>query len=679
KEKLVSAGTFNTSEMIIDDVDVNFIKTVENVSKEEIEAYSIVEKIKGMVNSKVQVNDKGGLRNCKYSDFTILLRSIKSNLPIYKKVLEKENISVISENSKNILENKDIITFISLLNVINNPTNDIDMSSLMLSFIYRFTPDELAKIKLENKEISIYSNIINSKYKKATNFIKEINEFRQISLIYSLSDLFFYILDKTKFDNFIKVMKDGEQRLDDFRLFHEIVINFEKMGDSTLSGFLNYLDSMYKNNYDIKQAFNNRDNLDSVKIMSIHKSKGLEFNFVILAAMHKEFNKVYNKTNILISKNFGVNFIANKEGYQKEKTLPYIVSLIEQENLFLSEEMRILYVALTRAKEKLILFLFSFDENDVKNAFKDILCLDNNIGINKTLVSSKNSYSKWVVLCLLRNSTFTASLQIENLKENYLKPTFSLNINKVDEINAEKIDDTEKIGDIEKDVDFNLDIDDEIINLLKERQKFDYRYRDSITLPTKLSVSDVSKKTDNIYLKRPNFKKEKLTSTEKGNAMHKFMQFCNYENASLEPKEEIKRLSDDYFISNEEALCIDESKIKAFFKSEIGQCVLNSHKIYREYKFMTYLYPYEFSSEYKKDIKDKVLLQGIVDCMFEDNSGDIVLLDYKTDKTTEDNLKEIYSKQLYLYKLAIEQTLNKKVKDVFIYSFNLEKEIKLSF
>jgi len=664
--KLVSSKKFIDCKEFKDSTDITIL---EGGFKAEIEALNIAKKIKKMIGDNHKVNDGENIRNVKFSDFTILLRSSKNLIPIYKNILEENGVNTTIGDDINILNKKEIMTLISVLRVINNPTDNISMSAVMLSFIYRFTPEDLVKIRYNDKNQSLYHNLGCMNESRYSDFINEIKYFKKLSILYTVGDLLSKIIDITNCDRVVRLVDSTGVRVNNIHLFLEFCYSFESMGDATLAGFLKYLENMYENEIDINSSINNTGISDGVNIMTIHRSKGLEFHFVILAGIGREFNKEYNKSNINMHEDLGINFVANLEGFKREKTLPYIIGNIKTREMNMSEEMRILYVALSRAREKIIIYIFDKDIEAIKD---NVNLLDSDIKIRSEIVSSMSKYSYWIILALLRNPEFSAINNIDNMVGNYIEGGLGINVECIgDDTDGETHLGVELDG-VSRESDNN--IDDDIINILKERTKLEYRYRSAVDLPTKLSVSQIAK-SNATYLKRPMFLQEAgLNQKEIGNAIHKFMQFSNYKNANENFGKELQRMVENDFISDRESKVISKEKIRKFFCSDIGQNILNGKNIFREYKIMTYVYPYEIYDSYDKNVTEKILLQGIADCVI--INEDITLIDYKTDRVnSSEDLIEKYKMQMDLYSKALENNTGKKVVKKIIYSFHLNEEI----
>ncbi len=660
-----------------------------------LEARYIALKIQEMVLSKYQITENKKQRDIRYSDFAILLRSTSKTAEIYVNELMKMGIPAYSETKGSFFEADEIKVMLNFLRVLDNPVCDIPLLSVMMSPIYGFTADEMAEIKCSGKFYNLYSAVFSYAERnggKSSEFIKEISNLRTFSVTNRVEDLIREIYNITGYKSIISAVEERPNAVKNLNLLCEYASQYESNGYKGLSAFIHYLDKIKECGSDFEAgSLVNGEITNTVQIMSIHKSKGLEFPICFLAATSKVFNKKDLRKDVLLHSDLGIG-IRKRENLCRYTTMPREGVALEISKTRMSEELRVLYVALTRAKEKL--YIINSQKNPLR--YLEKLSLEINTGGNISTYSVKNaaSLSDWIFMCLLAYTSFTGNLKDEIKKmvpvqkqslefENDKYPWNIMYINKevCDLENFEGIISPE----IFTDNDYLLsEPDREFIEVLKERINFKYKYSPLVKLPTKVSASDIAHKDAEKFfskiLQRPNFiSKDILTATEKGTAFHKFLQYCDFANAKENAEKEINRLQSLNYLSEAEAQAISDDEVSSFMKSTIAQKILKSKEVLREFRFMTYINAKDFDNTVSKEFaEEKILLQGAIDLAFEDE-GELVIVDYKTDKVKNlDRLKEMYTKQLSLYKIAIESCTDYKVKKCIIFSLYLEDYITVN-
>lgn len=683
-EALQLGAEFNTPDMDTEILMVNPEKTDE---------YTIVAKrIKQLIDEKVSVTENGVSRPCRQSDFCILLRS-RNNLKEYVNALKDVGLKAMTEELNGYLRSREISIIINMLTIIDNPMNDIAMASVLLSPIFMFTDDDIVDLRMIKKDAKLYSIMLivikdeNEKLysseliAKCKNAVEIIKKLRFYASSYSLERLIRKIYDTTDFMVFVSAYKDGKQKRANLRLLLEYANSYDNSIAGGLSGFIRYINVIFKNGKDFSQAGTVTSSVDAVIIKTIHKSKGLEFPFVFLCSSCTEFafTKKDLSKQMLINLYSGIGFkFKDYNTLSSFTTVPYDAVKISSRIEMLSEEMRLLYVALTRAKEKIFITL-----NEKQSIQKKINQMAMDISREGTLLPSMvkeaNSMQNWLTMALLMYDGDNS------LREKYAKdlnlPCVSIQskitfINTEDEVLSKfdkKSDTVDKIND----VDYN------IINKIK--QYISYVYDDTLTkMEAKLTVSEISKKdtTLDYYYQIPklDIDERKLTPAEKGTATHAFMQFANYENASKNIQNEIERLVKQGHLSKKQGEAVEIEKVNAFFNGILYSRIKNSTNVMREKQFEVMISDLDIDIEDLSQYKNTDgMLQGIADCIFEEDNG-YVLIDYKTDNVKSDEeLIDHYKTQLLLYKKSFDLILDKPVKSCYIYSFKLKKEIEIIF
>lgn len=674
----------------------------EHLEDIEIEARYVASKIKQIIENKHQVFDtkKQEFRDIRYKDIAILLRSTKTSSPIYEKELEKLGIPVFSDTSSEYLETTEIQTIMSLLKIIDNPLQDIPLVTVLRSSIAGFTDNDLIRIRLCDKYDNFYNCLLKAKINveedlrnKINSFLKNLENWRKEKEYLALDELIWKIYVDTGYYNFVGLMPNGNLRQANLKMLFERAKQYEKASFKGLFNFINFIQKVHTGSGDLGSAKIIGENEDVVRIMSIHKSKGLEFPVVFFVNTGKQFNMQDLKDNILLHNNLGIG--AKYINYDKQIEYDTLSKKAIASKLLLetiAEEMRILYVALTRAKEKLYITGINKDNDSKINEMNELVerYSKENGKINPILVKKYKRYLDWILLVYLYNK--------EELKDICDCEFLKIEEMKFDGINVQKQE-----GIIDK-------LEETKINnqeLKKVEELLEYKYEDNILskIPTKTSVSKIKsnryeenelenensnnniwvgiqKENNNIVqFPKPKFIKSdeenKITPSQRGTLMHLCMQkLDNKRKYTLRDVQNlVENLKNKEIITQKELESIDCTKIYKFTQNEIWSSIIEAKEVYKEKAFYINL---PIKQIYNEDINGDVLVQGVIDLYFIDKDDKLVLLDYKTDFVKDRNEKELiekYSLQLNLYKQALEEALNKKVDKVYIYSTFLDKLI----
>lgn len=657
-----------------------------NKTEENLEAKCVAEKIAQMLKDKVPVStDNGkGSRPCEMKDFCVLMRGNK-NISIYADELENLGINAESNAEKGYLKARETSVLINLLRVTDNPLLDTPLMSVMLSPMFMFTPDEAVQVRLIDKKSHIYSNLckglgINGDsplfeselFLKAKFLFEIINELRLYVSACTLQELVRKIYDSTDFLSVMQLYGDAERKKANLRMMLEYVGNYEKNSDGGLSGFLRYIDRIMDSDGDFQIAGGSTGSQNAVSIKSMHRSKGLEFPFVFIVGTWTKFNKIDRSKPFQFSYELGLGFkMQNPEKFEKYSTLPYEVINIRSRLSDISEELRLLYVAMTRAKERLFITM-NFDEKQKKKAQDIAKTIYNENGISSELAASVDSMGDWLLMCLVSHSK---SAKLRELFEIYESFRYDCDF----AIEYEMCSLSQKSEEIKEMSAERATSDPEMEKKLEKMFAFDYNLSLS-ALTAKLSVSDVSK-DDSDYetpLKRPEFAREKgvLTPAEKGTALHKFLQFSNFDVLEHDFSLELERLYETGYLTLKQKEVIKEDDITAFLNSGLYQRMKKCIKIHREKKFLIAIDDLDINLELREEYKNTSgMLNGIIDMVLEFEDY-IILVDYKTDRVSDINeLSQRYSEQLMLYKKTLEKTETKPIREAVIYSFYKKSEI----
>ena len=679
----------------------------EHIEDIELEARFVANKIKELIKNKFQVYDrkKEKYRDIEYKDAVILLRATSKSAPIFEQELLNLSLPVFSDSSQEYLDSIEIQTIMSLLKIIDNPIQDIPLVTVLRSPIGKFTDDELIQIRLSDKKDNFYTCMQKAKISvdselsnKIEQFLNNLDNWRKEQEYLALDELIWKIYSDTGYYNYVSLMPNGMLRQANLRMLFERAKQYETASFKGLYNFIHFIEKIHLSSGDLGAAKIIGENENVVRIMSIHKSKGLEFPVVFLSSTGKQFNLMDLNESILLHQEMGIG--VKYIDYEKQIQYDTLSKAAIRNKILtetLSEEMRILYVALTRAKEKLFITGIQKDYDKTKEKMMGQIeqyPLNDENKINPILLKKYKKYLDWIMLVYMyekEDITDIAELHIHNKLE-LLK---LLEKSKDEDIDVIGLLDNHNLNDLSAKF---KNIED-IQNVIENK----YKYEASIAIPTKTSVTRLKElanennrairnvesflneedsKSSYDKFEIPKFMKndeqEKLTGARKGTLLHLCMQKLEigkeYELSDI--KELVNDLKDREIITQLEAENININAIMKFTKSDIWEELKNAKEVHREEPFYMTIPAREI---YKKDVEEKILVQGIIDLYYIDRNDNLVLLDYKTDylENGAEELIQKYDSQLQLYKKALEDALNRKVDKIYIYSTYLGKAIKI--
>lgn len=653
---------------------------------------------------KVFDKDTNEYRDVRYKDIVILLRATKNWAEIFLDELGSEGIPVYADTGSGYFESIEIRTIMSLLKVIDNPLQDVPMIALLRSPIVGFTAEELSDLRLLHKNLYFYEIIkevtegiheVSEDLKfKCVSFVAALNKWRKKSIYTPIDEFIWYLYMDTAFYGYVGAMPNGKLRQANLKILFQRAKQYESTSFKGLFNFINFINKLRKSSGDMGSAKVLGENEDVVRIMSIHKSKGLEFPVVFTSGMGKQFNLIDLSNSVLYHEKlgFGPSYV-NLETRNSYSTLAKeaIKKRIRLETL--SEEMRILYVAFTRAKEKLIITGATSNLEKSINNWVSSAALDENIILPSEVLKGK-SYLDWICMAICKHVCGEKLRNVAGAGRELITSDFSKWDIKFWNKNLEVIDEVEEKKSI---INYKEVVVDNEIN---RRLDYKYKFVECSMLPSNISVSDLKKKEftygDEIHdvvevfkekqVLKPKFLKEEkgLSAAERGTVIHYVMQRLNYDrvNNVTEIKEQIKEMVMDKSLTEKEASVVWHNKIYKFFESSLGKRLLIAYKegrlVSRELPFFTQLSSVEYDSNLNVETYagEKIRLQGIIDCFFEEEDG-IVLLDYKTDYVDDNNINEViqrYKLQIKYYKDALEKITGKNVKESYLYLFGIDEE-----
>ncbi len=660
------------------------------------EAATIARRIKTMCAGSEMVTDKesGLLRPVEYGDIVILLRSQSSKAATYIEALAKLGIPCRSDASEPLFDTLECSTALAFLSVIDNPDNDLPLTAVMRCPVYRFTTDELAVIRANTmkgsylKAVTAYAadgerTVLRQ---KCSVFLEQLQDFRLRASNLSAARLLWHIYEETSLLARYGAMSDGADRQANLIALFDLAGRFEQMGYKGLYAFVRYIDKIREGDDTSKIPSAQRSTTGAVTIMSIHRSKGLEFPVVIVPDCSKRFNlKDFNEPILLHSK-LGVGFKAREATRRVEyPTLARTAIALLARQEMLSEELRILYVAMTRAKEKLIL---SGSVNVYDKYISDLRAELGEAPPTPELLVSKSNILPWLLYPLLAPPTIRDEI---------------CDTGKYWSIRVVTPDGENAVANTQPATAALPTPDAADLSQLLRTRSYVYPHANAVNTPSKATATGLKGR----YLdeeavrdatavlsvnrirepKKPAFLSEAgLSPSQRGTAHHLAMQFMDFDKTgSVEAvRQEITRLYAHGYLSKAQSDAVNPRKIYAFFKSKLGQSLLASKTVERELKFSLLTSPETINAILRGetpdpcweeiDPADKILLQGVIDCWFETADG-LTLIDFKTDFCSpggEAAIAEKYRGQLACYAYALERITRKPVKTLGVYLFHTE-------
>ena len=640
-------------------------------------------------------NAENGYRRIRYSDIVILTRTVSGWADTFVNVLMNEDIPAYCDASEGYFDVREVKLLLSYLAVIDNPLQDIPMAAVMLSFFGRFTTEELTQIRMKDTTKHLYNVMQESNDKKVVQFLKQLDSFREKAERYPVSDVLWELMYDTGYYHYAGTMPAGTQRQANLDMLYTKAAAFEKTSYSGLFQFLRYIERLKKYEVDFAEASVLGENENLVRVMSIHKSKGLEFPVVILAGMGKSINQMDSRGEVVLDTDFGVG--TNVVHLDKRIKNPTLLKSAVSQKLIqetISEELRVLYVAMTRAREKLYMI------GTVKDAQKAV---EGWQAVSDELLAGgwysysyeaglKNYFDMLMPAVLLPQNLRKGTFQIVEFKKEELQVSDDISM----EVSQAETDISKEAGqELEKLPDYPY-ADEPVmkpkvtVSELKKMQQ-DSDFAETAYMPESLKQAVDEQNEDELLPEFIAGRKKTLQGSRRGTAYHRVMECMDYdtepENTAV--KAFLKRLVEEEKLTKQQADSIRVSDIVAFMKNPLFERMKRAKQVgvfHTEQPFV-FIDLSEQSDKSKQDDTNQPdknnggqLIQGVIDVYFEED-GSLILVDYKTDKVSkkggEDELRRRYALQLEYYAKALSQLLQKPVKEKNIYSFSLGKDIVL--
>ncbi|MBR4145377.1 MAG: helicase-exonuclease AddAB subunit AddA [Lachnospiraceae bacterium] len=680
-----------------------------------LEARLIANRIKKLVyKEKLQIHDEeseGKMRDIRFKDIVILLRTMKDWSSTFSETLEAEGVPVFSDESDGFFKSREVALVIDILKILDNPRHDISFAAVLHSCVGGMDENELADIRIYSKEAESFYDAALKVYRdeegnqqegagykqkliKFFGMYRELEEYKETS---SVSELIDKIYDLTGLYDYFCALPDGERRKANLDMLPGYAVSFENTSYSGLFGFIRYYEKLKNHELDYGEA-GLKTSADCVHIMSIHKSKGLEFPVVIVAGLGKKFNLKDFSGDIFISADHGIGIkYVDLEKRIKYPSFYHSVIRMRGTEDVIGEEMRLLYVAMTRAQDKLIMTGYLDKPNQ---------------GTDYASLFKANCFMDFVYPVLIPEEKYFDTV------------VYSVDtVSNMTGLDAGTFGNADEQGDYKGSIDKNGDAaslgmdalpdntKDSLTDRILRARNSEYEYKYLEALPVKLSVSDLKHQMieeefgENVFEETreflpgdktlPDFLKteEKLSrGTDYGTLVHKCMQFMPMSlKEAGEVNEFLLNMQAKKRLTTEEAAKMPVNKFVTFLNSPLADRIRKAEengKFYREKQFMILVNAKDINADKYGESDAKVPVQGVIDAMFVED-GEIVILDYKTDsvkqkagetgdnETPEERLVKLYRTQLELYGQAAERLLGLKVKEKMLYSFSLDKEIRI--
>lgn len=664
------------------------------------EIQMVIKRIKQFKQEKLQVYDahEGGLRPFKYSDIAILTRSRSDNLQIMQEFAQND-IPLFITDAQNYFQTFELSVIMNYLKIIDNPDQDIPLVTVLRSPIFNFSNTDLAKIRSRHKQVSFYNALlsyvaINDELsEKVKEFLNQLAFLRNFATTHRISELIWSIYERTSLLEIMTALPNGEQRRVNLEALYERASSYESAGFKGLYQFINFINRMRQSQKDLAQPLLTKEAGNAVRLMTIHGSKGLEFPIVFYVGLEHKYQMRDLSGNYVLSGDT-LGLTVKQETYRLDSLVKSMAN-IEKKKQLLEEEARILYVAVTRAKQKLILVadIPNFDKKvaiwEQKNNFRDIFSLADKLSANNSL--------SFVGPSLDFNHNFVQ--KIENISASVDQNSDMIYIN-FDEIFEQSSDNNQNIE--------NQAYYSKLNTAVKELFNFNYPFSDASYTNAYQAVSEINKTlndpldkelenskliaSSNRYLQpidtKPNFLFEtKFTGAEIGTATHLILQYFDYTDTSKSNKEqldqEIQDLINKQKLNPQIVSSLKKDEILWFINSDFAKTFWrHPERLKREADFSSLL-PATMLHKNFSDPSAKVLVHGTIDGYYLDEDG-IILFDYKTDHIDKSNLdqaitdiKKKYTNQLKLYEMALNDISKQKVKSKYLILLDAKKIVKV--
>ena len=657
----------------------------DKVNKDLVQARLVARRMKKLLASGLPIGD----RPLRPDDMVILLRSPGSTLRWYAAALDEAGIPWSAEGGREFFGTTEISVAISLLQIVDNPVQDVPLLSVLRSPLFQFTPDRLAQLRGMGGGGTVYDAVsagAGRGEEDCVQFLALLAELRELAAQESSHRLLWQIYDRTDLPAVFAALPDGRRRRANLMALYDEACRFEAGGHRGLMAFLLHLTRMADSGVAVPVA---GEEAGGVRILSIHKSKGLEFPVVLLCGLERQFNEADTKATILFHPELGLGpKRTDRSRMLRYTTLARDAVALRLRRQLRAEEMRLLYVAMTRAEEKLILFAaVNGPGTSLEGLAARAQCPP-----PPQQVAQARSMAEWVLLpalCRPDSAPLWGGLSVPRpVQTADPGPAWDMSLLRGADYeepagqgarDSGPVDGLELPGDIEA------------------RLAWRYPYEGAVDVPSKLTATQLKGRERDrevaqdgvelrpappeVRLRRPVFEgRRPLTAAQRGTALHMVMQYIDYDRTGSEEaiREEIARLVTGQYLTPQQGQAVDPRAILTFFQSGLGQRLLASQERQRERKFSMLVPARDYYPQ--AGLGETVLLQGVVDCWFRETDGTVTVVDFKTDRVTEDTVgerAESYRPQLEAYTRALAVAAGLPVRRRVLWFFALDRAVEL--
>lgn len=641
------------------------------------EAAMVADKVAELLSGKHFVRQGESLRPVRPEDIAILLRSPGSVGSAYLRALEERGIRCVSGGGEDLLQTEEIGFLRSLLQVIGNPRQDIPLLAVLSSPVFCFRAADLAALRQEDHRSSIYDLLLKSLDQKTQKFLEDLEKLRNAARTQTLTGLLEMVFSLTHMDSLYAAMAGGHQREENLQSFYALAAEFETLGQKDLRDFLAFLDAMEHKGL-VKAGEQSASG--AVTMMSIHKSKGLEFPVVFVCGLSREFNRESTRAQVLCDQALGLGLSAvDEENRVRYPTIAKRAIAVKTIADSLSEEMRVLYVALTRARDKLIM---TYASKSLESEISE-MTLRMGAGSEELLCRDVVCPGQWVLMAALKRTEAGELFQLGGRPPHTFAGQPAWRIKAVKHLKDEQ----QIVGNEVAPISVPQDLKER----LSKGLRFQYVHMAATKAPSKQTATqrkgrdkdaeaaENAPKRGDLSWRRASFAQNREDATAYGTAVHSCMQHLQYAACSDEAavRAEVERLVGDGILTQQQAEQIPCGKVAEFFRSSLGKKLQTAENVLREFKFSIL----DDGANYHADLAgEQILLQGVVDCALIEDDG-ITVIDFKTDRVTEESFRERaehYALQIRTYAEALARIYEKPIKDAVLYFFAMDRFVSVN-
>ena len=631
------------------------------------EAAFVAERIAQLLDGTHMVRDKDALRPIKAGDIAILLRSPKTNGHHFTRELARYGVRTTG-GTEDLMEAREVQLLRCALQVIQNPRMDIPLTAVLLSPVFGMTADDLAHIRSEDRFSSLYDALLKSSHTMAGEVVSVIKKLRGAAPMLNVSELIEEFFALTRMDAVFSAMPDGKTAVENLNILCQIAAGFDGQGAGSLDLFLDHLNLLSEKGVG---AASDSAGDDCVTIISIHSSKGLEYPVVVLSGLAKSFNTDGHHGQVLCNKalGIGVDSVDHKNRVKYPTIAKRAISVKMSED-DLSEEMRILYVAMTRARDRLIM---TYAASNLESQLQQILYMDR-IGCEDHVIRQTNNMGRWVLLAALRRTEAGALFALAG---NHPQASVSQDPWLIRVVQGAPATMPVAFTDVTPK---KLPIG--YVDRISSQLNYVYPYHAATVTPSKRTATQLKgrqkdeESAENTEASRRTARifpgKSQKGGTQRGSAMHLIMQHLDFTRCEdmIQIKTQLDGLVDRGIMTRDQAELVDVCQISSLFDTDIGKRLATHRQLLREFKFSVL----EDASVFDPSlVGEQILMQGVVDCAMVDDDG-IVIIDFKTDHVIDGELQKSvdrYSGQVDAYARALSRIYQRPVKEKWLYFFSI--------